>query len=54
MLGMQEGSTDLLRNLSRLATLGTALGHGNPSGFLLMHTSFSLLPHSQGSEAAKR
>ena len=54
MLEIEKGDTDLLRNLSRLATLGTALGHGNPSGFLLMHTSFSLLSRSQGWEAAKR
>lgn len=53
MLGMAEGSTDLLRNLSRLATLGTTLGHGYPSGFLLMHTSFSLLSRSQDLGSSK-
>lgn len=47
MLGIQERSTDLLRNLSRLTTLRTALGHGSPGGFLLVHTSFSLLSRSR-------
>lgn len=47
MLGLEAGSPDLLGNLSRLATLGTALGHCNPSGLLFMHTSFSLLSRSQ-------
>jgi len=47
MLGLEAGSPDLLGNLSRPATLGTALGHCNPSSFLFMHTSFSLLSRSQ-------